>query len=1436
MTITGNMAQTGGGVDNYDTLTIQNSTISNNTATNGVGGGIENNGGTLVLVNTTVSGNTSSIGSGGGLDNYGNAQVTGGVFQGNMGVNAGAIDNEMYGTLTISGGSVFTGNTSAQDAGAISNLGTANITGALFAANQANGATGNGCGGAICNQGSLTVSESTFAANTVTGTGGAIDTLVGATLTLNDLTISGNTASVDASGLFIASDSTIPVINNTVIAGNTLVVSSKTSDCDGCAAEDGVGNVIGGTADLGPLAKNGGPTMTMMPLPGGNLVGLGTPSATTDTQDQRGFSRLSTTGAIDVGAVQSHYSSVSYSTQPSNTLVNQTITPAVAVQVIEVDGSSTNYPLGVPVTISLIPPEGVTATLGGTLTELPTVSGKVTAARFANLTVNATGGFQLFATDAMPGDSASADPTYNSTSTTFQVTAPVVVTLQWSPAPVAYGPLPASELNATATVDGAPGTGTFVYTFLPSGAPLTAGQIYPVATYKVQVAFTPTGSTTTYTLQTGLQITQATPVVTWPTPAAIYTSTPLSGTQLDATATGVTGSALPGAFVYTPPAGTTLTAGAHTLSTTFTPSDTVDYTTATKQVIIQVNAVTAASVVIQESASSITFGQSETLTAVVTGTDGNPFSGGTAAFTVNGTSIGSATVVSGTASVTDATPPGGTDTIGVTYTNTTTNQVLTATAGFTVAKATPKLTWATPAPIYTSTPLSATQLNATAAGVTGAALAGTFVYNPAAGTTLAAGPQTLSTTFTPTDTTDYTTNTAQVTIQVNTPTAATVVIQDSASPITFGQSETFTAVVTGTDGKPLSGGSAAFTVDGTVIGSASVTGGSASVTDANLTGGTHAVGVTYTNTSTNQTLTATASVTVDKATPKLTWATPAPIYTSTPLSGTQLDATATGVTGAALAGTFAYNPAPGTTLGAGVQTLTTTFTPTDTTDYTTNTAQVKIQVNAPTAATVVIQDSASPITFGQSETFTAVVTGTDGKPLSGGTAAFTVDGTAIGSAPVTDGTAAVTDASLTGGTHAVGVTYTNTSTNQTLTGTASVTVNKATPKLTWATPAPINAATPLSATQLDAAAQGVTGASLPGTFVYNPPAGTVLTEGPQVLSTTFSPSDATDYATSAAQVTIQVGYAPVAITSATPSSITVSSSPTSVVITGSGFTATSVAELNGSPVPSKLNTPTTITAAIPASTSPGTFQLTVYDSTSKFTSNALTLTITAPVADLSVTVPSEATSGEQPNIGLVLNAPYPAVLTGSMTLAFSPSGSNGVDDPAVQFSTGGRTLAFTVPAGSTTTPQVALQTGTVAGTITVTLSLTADGVDVTPAGVSPITLAIAPAAPVITNITFTNSSSGAITVVVSGYSNTRDMSSASFIFTGTGSNSLASPTVSVPVTSLFTPWYTSSSSDAYGSEFTYTQNFQLSRPDSGLTGVSVTLTNSIGTSGSVNSQ
>jgi hypothetical protein len=95
--------------------------------------------------------------------------------------------------------------------------------------------------------------------------------------------------------------------------------------------------------------------------------------------------------------------------------------------------------------------------------------------------------------------------------------------------------------------------------------------------------------------------------------------------------------------------------------------------------------------------------------------------------------------------------------------------ILQDVSGLTPVKNMPTITWATPAAITNPTPLSAAQLNATAS------VPGTFVYTPAPGTVLAAGRQTLSVTFTPTDTVDYSPAEAMVILTVN----------PAASPATY---------------------------------------------------------------------------------------------------------------------------------------------------------------------------------------------------------------------------------------------------------------------------------------------------------------------------------------------------------------------------------------------------------------------------------------------------------------------------------------------------------------------------------------------------------------------------------------------------------------------------------------------------------------------------
>ena len=248
------------------------------------------------------------------------------------------------------------------------------------------------------------------------------------------------------------------------------------------------------------------------------------------------------------------------------------------------------------------------------------------------------------------------------------------------------------------------------------------------------------------------------------------------------------------------------------------------------------------------------------------------------------------------------------------------------------------------------------------------------------------------------------------------------------------------------------------------------------------------------------------TINVAPAAPSITWATPAAITYGTALSSTQLNAS-TPVTG-----TFSYSPAAGTVVGAGSQTLGAAFTPTDATDYATASAQVTLMVNQ--ATPTITWATPATITYGIALSTTQL------------DATASVPGTFSYSSPA--GTI------LTAGSHGITATFTPSDATdyKTVTDTISLTVNQATPTITWATPAAITYGTALGTTQLDATA------SVPGTFSYSSPVGTILTAGSHGITATFTPNDTTDYKTVTDTIYLMVNQATPTITWATPAAIT----------------------------------------------------------------------------------------------------------------------------------------------------------------------------------------------------------------------------------------------------------------------------------------------------------
>jgi hypothetical protein len=229
------------------------------------------------------------------------------------------------------------------------------------------------------------------------------------------------------------------------------------------------------------------------------------------------------------------------------------------------------------------------------------------------------------------------------------------------------------------------------------------------------------------------------------------------------------------------------------------------------------------------------------------------------------------------------------------------------------------------------------------------------------------------------------------------------------------------------------------------------------------------------------------------------------------------------------------------------------------------------------------------------------------------------------------------------------------------------------------------------------------------------------------------------------------------------------------------------------------------------------------------TSNALSFVVNLPpLPTLRLVPPPNITPGAQTTLDFGLNSPYPIALNGTVTLTFASNATVPIDDPMIQFATGGRTFTFTVPPNTTTLPTLQVQTGTVAGTITVTVSLSAAGVNVTPSGAS-ASIVVAKAAPVLVSgkVKLVHAP-GYIEVDITGFSTTRDMTTATFHLNAAPGGSFISQDFTVNVSSLFTAWFQGAASTAFGGQFSYAQPFTLIGDTNQVQSVTVTMTNSAG--------
>jgi len=247
------------------------------------------------------------------------------------------------------------------------------------------------------------------------------------------------------------------------------------------------------------------------------------------------------------------------------------------------------------------------------------------------------------------------------------------------------------------------------------------------------------------------------------------------------------------------------------------------------------------------------------------------------------------------------------------------------------------------------------------------------------------------------------------------------------------------------------------------------------------------------------------------------------------------------------------------------------------------------------------------------------------------------------------------------------------------------------------------------------------------------------------------------------------------------------------------------------------------------------FTIRVTDSASRVATQLFRLTIQPPaLPPVRISgLPDPVDAASQPQIQLSLDAAYPLAVSGDLTLTFEPDAVNPADDPAVQFSTGGRKVNFTIAANATQAAfpggALSLQTGTVAGTIRLTARFAVNGTDVTPSTAPSSAGRVLRAAPVIRRVQVARTASG-FEVTITAFSTPREINQATFRFTPASGSTLQTTSATVPLSNEGRAWYQGETSKQYGSQCTLTLPFTVQGSASSVAGVSVTLSNGLGTS------
>ncbi|MFP5237143.1 MAG: beta strand repeat-containing protein, partial [Acidobacteriota bacterium] len=434
----------------------------------------------------------------------GKLTITSCAFTGNRSLaSGGAIYASGSDTLTVTR-STFTGNSASVEGGAIFIGGSLSIIDSTFSGNSAK------FGGAILfSSGGGKIVNSTFSGNSVPLSGGALAAIAGTNLAASNNIFSKNTAKIQGAGIYNGS-ATVYADSN--VYYSNLDNGATEDDCDSCTSNT---NAVSASADpVAVLGSYGGPTQTMIPLPGSAAICAGQASAAAEaqlTQDQRGVAvalnqmhpgsytgvgGYCPAGSMDAGAVQTDYA-LSFSTEPGPISPATSIaagTDFQAAVTLKENGSAfTAASESIPLTLT---------TSSGTLSN-GTASTASGVASYSTLQVSAPGSNDQLTANLTLNASPAVSISAPSSSFTVNRATPTL-TFTPSPASQTYGTAIASaSLNAAAAYNSSNVPGTFAYTTTVHGSPvtLTAGAtVLPAGTYTITAAFTPSSSdSATYT-------------------------------------------------------------------------------------------------------------------------------------------------------------------------------------------------------------------------------------------------------------------------------------------------------------------------------------------------------------------------------------------------------------------------------------------------------------------------------------------------------------------------------------------------------------------------------------------------------------------------------------------------------------------------------------------------------------------------------------------------------------------------------------------------------------------------------------------------------------------------------------------------------------------------------------------------------------------------